>query len=69
VTPTNGPILTIADSLLVCGAGMLLWQSFFPPVEEARDAVADATSPPGDQKPDAAMTEKDSKKTPKTDLA
>ncbi len=63
------PNFNIADSLLVCGAGMLLWQSFFPPVEEARDAVADATSPPGDQKPDAAMTEKDSKKTPKTDLA
>ena len=33
------PNFNIADSLLVCGAGMLLWKSFFP--EEEHDAVLD----------------------------
>ncbi len=28
------PNFNIADSLLVCGAAMLLWQSFFPPPED-----------------------------------
>lgn len=29
------PNFNIADSLLVCGAAMLLWQSFFPPAEHS----------------------------------
>lgn len=36
------PNFNIADSLLVCGAGMLLWQSFFPPVEPTQAHSADA---------------------------
>jgi len=46
------PNFNIADSLLVCGAAMLLWQSFFPPSEEqfARgdsgdDPAADSEKP------------------------
>lgn len=33
------PNFNIADSLLVCGAGMLLWHSFFPPAELAESAA------------------------------
>jgi signal peptidase II len=36
------PNFNIADSLLVCGAGMLLWQSFFP--DDEHDAVVDPKS-------------------------
>lgn len=31
------PNFNIADSLLVCGAAMLLWQSFFPPEEPEQE--------------------------------
>lgn len=36
------PNFNIADSLLVCGAGMLLWHSFFPPQEPTDEPAADS---------------------------
>ncbi len=42
------PNFNIADSLLVCGAGMLLWHSFFPPAE----ADGSSDNPSGDRSAD-----------------
>jgi len=56
------PNFNIADSLLVCGAGMLLWQSFFPPVEETFSAVTKSDSPTIDANSDAGPAAKDSNK-------
>jgi signal peptidase II len=39
------PNFNIADSLLVCGAAMLLWQSFFPPPEQPADAPTETSEP------------------------
>jgi len=39
------PNFNIADSLLVCGAAMLLWQSFFPPADTAATTSTDTPEP------------------------
>jgi signal peptidase II len=35
------PNFNIADSLLVCGAAMLLWQSFYPPPDDSEATAGD----------------------------
>jgi signal peptidase II len=45
------PNFNIADSLLVCGAGMLLWQSFFPPVDPTQSEASDADTNASETQP------------------